>query len=241
MKRSHCFLIIIFCAGMLAGGVICIVLSLAIASNPGQTPVPTATALDLPIFTPITSPGLTLTTRPTPLPTVTVTPIPVTPTPTSTATPTARPTATQTPTLTLTPRRMATGTFLKDSPRDGYGELTIKNELNTQDAVAVLTPAGSKFPLIAVYIRARDSFTIKGIRDGSYELYFCLGENWDDQQGRFTRNVTRERFEEPLSFETALVTGGVQYTSITVTLYEVPGGMAETEPVPEEEFPDLRH
>jgi hypothetical protein len=112
--------------------------------------------------------------------------------------------------------------------------------LNHQDAVAVLTPVGSKFPLVAVYIRAGDSFTIKGIKDGSYELYFKLGEDWDDQQGQFTRNVTRERFMELLSFETSSVAGGVQFTTITVTLYELPEGNAETTPVPEEEFPKLR-
>ena len=106
--------------------------------------------------------------------------------------------------------------------------------------MAVLTPVGSKFPLVAVYIRAGDSFTIKGIKDGSYELYFKLGEDWDDQQGQFTRNVTRERFMELLSFETSSVAGGVQFTTITVTLYGLPEGNAETTPVPEEEFPKLR-
>jgi hypothetical protein len=168
-----------------------------------------------------------------------------TPAPTSTATPTMTPTATPTatpaPTLTPTPRRLPTGTFIKYSLGNGYGELTIKNELSRQDAVAILIPIGSKSPSVAVYIRATDSFTVKGIKDGSYELYFTQGEDWDDQRGRFTKNVARERFEEPLSFETAFVTGGRQYTSITVTLYAVPGGTAESEPVPEEEFPDLRY
>ena len=106
--------------------------------------------------------------------------------------------------------------------------------------MAILTRAGSNSPLIAVYIRAGDTFTVEGIENSVYELYFSLGEDWDDQRMQFTRNVVRERFEEPLSFETSSAPGGVQYTAITVTLYPVPGGTAATESVSEEEFPDLR-
>jgi len=40
-----------------------------------------------------------------------------------------------------------------------------------------LPTLGSNVPIIAIYIRAGDSFTIKGRRDGTYELYFSLGED----------------------------------------------------------------
>ncbi len=194
------------------------------------TPSPTLAATATP--TPSPTPTATATLTPSPAPTATATPIPP-PTPTATAKPTATPTP--------LPRRLATGTFIKDSPRGGHGELTIRNELSGRDAVAVLTPAGSDSPLIAVYIRAGDSFTVQGIEDGAYELYFTLGEDWDDQPMRFTRKARLERFKDLLSFQTIPVTGGIQYTSIEVTLYAVPGGTAETETVPEEGFPDLRH
>lgn len=212
---------------MLAGGVVCVISALLLSQESHLTPVPTLTS--------------TPTRKPLAISTLTQTLI-VTPTspPAATPTPTVTPTSTATPMPTPTPRRLPTGTIIKDSPRNGYGELVIKNELNNQDAVAVLTPIGSKTPLIAIYIRAGDFFPIKGIEDGSYDLYFSLGEDWDDQQGQFTRKASPQRFVEPLSFQTVPVTGGVQYTSITVTLYKVITGTTETTPVPEEEFPGLR-
>jgi len=150
----------------------------------------------------------------------------------STKTTTPLPATTPSPTPTATPKRLSTGTYIKDSLRNGYGELTIKNQLNEKDAVTVLTLIGSKSPLISVYIRAEDSFTIKGIKDGLYELYFSLGEDWDEKQGRFTKNASFERFEDPIEFITTYDT----YTIYEVTLYGVVGGNAATENVPASSF-----
>jgi hypothetical protein len=162
-----------------------------------------------------------------------------TPEPSATPTLTPSPTATPRPTATPTPRRLVTGTFLEDNRGGGHGELTIKNYLNNQDAVAILTPFDSTSPVFAVYITANGALTIPEIDDGLYHLYFSLGEDWDSQQKKFTRKVSRKRFEEPLSFETSETSLYIQYTSIEVTLYAVPEGGASTIPVSEAEFPDL--
>jgi hypothetical protein len=133
------------------------------------------------------------------------------------------------------PRRLATGTIVGEvGSRDGKGQLTVENGLDL-DAVAILSGLDEQ-TLIAVYVQADDSFTLTGIRDGTYDLYFSLGEDWDSEQAEFTRRVRRSRFEESFSFRTTATT----YTGWTVTLHPVAGGTAETEPVPEDEFPPLK-
>ena len=186
------------------------------------TPRPTATSM------PTTTPTPTVT--PTPRPTLTST---WTPTPTPTLTP--RPTRTRAPTPLPSPtltRRLATGTVIKEvGPRNGDGELTVENGLDL-DAVAVLSRDGW---LLAVYVRHNSSHTVTGIPDGSYELYFTLGEDWDAEQGAFTRRRDLSRFEEPFPFTSTATT----YSIWSVTLHPVPGGTANSQDVPENQFPDL--
>jgi hypothetical protein len=136
-------------------------------------------------------------------------------------------------------QRPATGTVIKDAGiLTGQGKLTVENGLS-YDAVAVLTPAGSKEALYAVYVRAKDSYTAAGIRDGAYNLYFVVGQDWDEGQKSFQKVVSRERFEEVLEFETESTWQGTRYTSIRVTLHQVVGGNAPTEEVSARQFPRL--
>ena len=185
-------------------------------STPTATSMPTATPT--PTVTPTSRPTLTRTWTPTPTPTLT-------PKPTLTRAPTPLPS----PTLT---RRLATGTVIKEvGPRNGDGELTVENGLDL-DAVAVLSRDGW---LLAVYVRHNSSHTITGIPDGSYELYFTLGEDWDAEQGAFTRRRDLSRFEESFPFTSTATT----YSVWSVTLHPVPGGTADSQDVPENQFPDL--
>ncbi len=139
------------------------------------------------------------------------------------------------PSPTIQFRSLSTGTFLVKKISGGYGELTIENGRGL-DAVGVLASSREpKIPLLAVYIQSEDSFTIKGIEDDMYTLYFTLGEDWDSDLEKFTRKTTYARFEEELKFETTRT----MYTTFTVTLHPVVGGTAETEPVSEADFPEL--
>ena len=108
------------------------------------------------------------------------------------------------------------------------------------DAVAVLQllegPAALVGQFVAVYVQSQDNLTIGRITDGVYDLYFTLGEDWDADEGAFTRNTRRSRFDEPFPFTTT----ATQYTGWSVTLHGVAGGTADTEPVPEDAFPDLK-
>ena len=104
------------------------------------------------------------------------------------------------------------------------------------DAVAVLSrPEEPKIPLMAVYIRAGDSHTIRGIIDGVYILNFTLGKNWDEGSKKFTGKAVYQRFKDEFDFNTT----SDQYTTWDVTLNPVVGGTADTEYLNEDEFPVL--
>jgi len=130
-----------------------------------------------------------------------------------------------------------TGILQDRQPRGGYGELTVENGRD-DDAVAILTQLDGS-PAKSAYIRAGESFTITGIADGHYELYFALGEGWDRERLEFTEAARRARFEDLLSFSTTRSATHITYSSYSVTLHGVVGGTAVTRDVPADEFPNL--
>ena len=137
------------------------------------------------------------------------------------------------------PQRPNTGTFVKDQVRDGYGELTIINDNSMQDALVVLTDT-AKVPRIAVYIRSGDSFTISGIVDGTYEVYFKFGNKWDGSSTNFVERGNQYRLGRPIDITTTWKSDRVEYNIWKLALEEaVPNAnMAIGKvPVSEWEFP----
>jgi hypothetical protein len=117
----------------------------------------------------------------------------------------------------------------------GKGELEIDNGLDL-DAVGILSSVKEpKVPIIAVYISAGDSFTITGISDNVYILYFSVGESWDLKSNRFLEKSLYQKFNNQFEFTTTLE----EYTTWEVTLHPVVGGEAQTFPVSENQFPIL--
>jgi hypothetical protein len=142
------------------------------------------------------------------------------------------PTLAATPTPTRPPRRLSTGTIIREvGVRNGPGELTVNNGRDL-DAVVILTNKTSSE--IAVYIQANDIFTIKGIQDGPYHIYFALGEDWDSDSAQFTRSAGFFRFEASPLFLYP------RSTIFEATLHAVVGGEARVEKLSEEKFPDLK-
>jgi len=135
-----------------------------------------------------------------------------------------------------------TGTFLKDTIGGGQGKLTIINDNPTRDSVAVLTTT-DKGPVLVVYIRSKDSFTISGIQDGSYDMYFEIGNNWNSSSSRFTDESEFYRIDRSFPFETIERSDGIEYSVWTVALEEAAPNANEAGrkiSVNEEDFPDLK-
>ena len=114
--------------------------------------------------------------------------------------------------------RPETGTLIKDFARNGYGELIIHNNW-TMDTVAVLTDSKVK-PLLAVYIRSKDSYKITKIEDGSYGLYFTVGNLWDAQARKFRSVLGYYRYNPPLVFQTTETEKDIEYSIFELDLYE---------------------
>lgn len=141
-------------------------------------------------------------------------------------------------TVNYEPRRLLTGTFIVKKLSGGRGELTIENGLSS-DAIVVLSKSTRpKVALMSVYIQSENTYTITGIPDGVYILYYSFGEDWDSNSKKFTVTPTHGRFKGELEFKTTTTATHIDYTGYTATLHPVPGGTAKTEPVSEADFPE---
>ena len=141
-------------------------------------------------------------------------------------------------TINYEPRRLLTGTFIVKKLSGGRGELTIENGLSS-DAVVVLSKSTRpKIALMSVYLQSENTYTITGIPDGVYILYYSFGEDWDSNSKKFTVTQTYGRFKEELEFKTTTTGTHIDYTGYAATLHPVPGGTAKTEHVSEADFPE---
>ena len=104
------------------------------------------------------------------------------------------------------------------------------------DTVAVLTDKNVK-PLVVVYIRSRDSLKITKIEDGSYGLYFTVGDLWDSKARKFSSVMGYYRYNPLLVFQTNETANDIEYSVFELDLYEA----GASNFVPEIfDFPDLR-
>jgi hypothetical protein len=85
----------------------------------------------------------------------------------------------------------------------------------------------------SAYIRAQESYTMRGLHDGTYYLYFTKGSNWNGN--KFTADASYRRFDDPLPFTTTSTT----YSIWRVTLHGVAGGTASARNVDEDAFPGV--
>ncbi|MEV6595924.1 hypothetical protein AB0M36_03560 [Actinoplanes sp. NPDC051346] len=130
-------------------------------------------------------------------------------------------------------RRLKNGTFIGRSGSGGLGELKIKN--GAADTTITLVPSKGKKPkpTLTVYVRGGDTYTAKGIRDGTYRIYTASGEDWNAGRKGFTRGCDYSKFDDTFKFTTTSSS-----TSIwTITLTPVVGGNASTSDVDPNSFP----
>ncbi len=122
--------------------------------------------------------------------------------------------------------RLPTGTYLVRRVESGMGELRIKNGLN-DDALVQATRRGGPTE-IAVYLRRRSSFTVTGIPEGVYVLYFSTGRCWDTRSLHFSMPQVSRRFQQLLNFHSLDLGTKTRYFSFNVTLHSGSGGTAQT-------------
>ena len=131
--------------------------------------------------------------------------------------------------------RPETGTYIKDIDRNGSGVLVIHNNWR-MDTVAVLADQNVR-PLTAVFIRAKESLNITGIKDGNYNLYFTVGNYWDAEDRKFDSVFGYYRYSSPLSFKTTDIGDELEYSIYELDLYEAAGSNFLPDYF---QFPDLR-
>jgi hypothetical protein len=129
--------------------------------------------------------------------------------------------------------RPETGTLIMGEqsvdPNTGY--LKIENGLES-DAVVVITDTSAvPIPVMAVYIRGGDTYTIDHVGVGKFKVYFAVGDNWDMSTMKFTSNKRYKRFGEWFDFSNYWY---------QITLHPVPSGTAQTDYLQEDEFPVLK-
>lgn len=131
-------------------------------------------------------------------------------------------------------RRLPTGRYIRSESRTGRGTLTIHNG-GTQDAV--ITLVRSKRKVVSVYVRKKGKFTVSGVRDGKYRIYFTTGVDWDPKARSFTRSCSFSQFDDPLGFRTTYSSTLVRWQTWRITLHRITGGNARTRNVDPDKFP----
>lgn len=130
--------------------------------------------------------------------------------------------------------RPPNGHFVRSGSRGGRGTLTVDNG-GSVDAVVTLVRGGK--PAVSVYVRESKTYTVTGVTDGSYEIFFTGGTGWDGRARAFGRNCTFQRFDDPLRFRTVRTATEIRWSTWKITLEPVPGGNASTSDVAPGEFP----
>ena len=77
---------------------------------------------------------------------------------------------------------------------------------------------------------------MKGIPEGTYQLRYAAGLDWDDDEATFLCDPDYSEFEREFTFTEQTNQKGVQYHSITVTLHPVVGGNIRSKRISREEF-----
>ncbi|MGV3659104.1 MAG: SEL1-like repeat protein [Prosthecobacter sp.] len=152
----------------------------------------------------------------------------------------AAPEAAQPPMQHLpTDNRLDSGVLLTDNFREfgGKGQLILDNGLTDDAYVKVV---GGRKLWASFYVRGGDKFTLDHVPDGTYQVLYCTGFDWDPKARDFGRGQQARRHDNSFDFTTTRTTQGSQVTVstpvITLTLHAVPNGNAPTSEVTLEEF-----
>lgn len=127
----------------------------------------------------------------------------------------------------------ANGTVLHSGCQGGYGEVTIKND--NSPALVKLESTSDPSVYLTVYVRAGSSTTVH-VNDGSYRLKYAVGTVWYGEQDLFGGTTSCSEANSVISISTTYSGNQVSYSSVQLTLYQVPGGNMSTKSIPTSGF-----
>lgn len=146
------------------------------------------------------------------------------------------------PPPTHIPDSLVNGTVLiRQSGPVGEGKLSIDNG-TTQDAVVkMVSVEPNRKTYYMVYVEANNRVEVAGVRDGTYELFFGTGVDWDRKKRVFLQDASYSKFDEEFVFKQTRSEDGygritIYSSSWNVTLHTVPAGNATKTGVSEQEF-----
>ena len=119
--------------------------------------------------------------------------------------------------------------YLKGYPTvllGSYSSVTVDNSQNDSDVFVKLFSLNTTPPKAAsvFFIRAHDTFTVKGIKRGNYDVRYR-----DLTSGVLSRT-------EQFNLKEVRTARGVQFSKLRLTLYKVLNGNMKTQPISEGEF-----
>ncbi|MEU6716653.1 hypothetical protein ABZ897_34750 [Nonomuraea sp. NPDC046802] len=131
-------------------------------------------------------------------------------------------------------RRLKNGSFIRKGSLNGRGSLEVNNG-SSRDAVITVVKGGSK--AFSIYVRKKAKFKVRGVRDGTYRIYFTHGVDWDGKNRAFTRECSFARFQKSVKFKTTFTATQIRWHDWRITLHAISGGNARTSPVDPDDFP----
>jgi hypothetical protein len=140
------------------------------------------------------------------------------------------------PATAYTHRRLANGALVRRAVPGGLGQLTIHNG-NDQDAVVSLVRRSGSVAALALYVRAKSSATTTSVADGTYQVYYTTGSDWDSREHLFTRFCDFEKLNKNIAFTTTQGSGVSRYTTEQITLNTVFAGNVTASKVPADKYP----
>lgn len=125
--------------------------------------------------------------------------------------------------------------IMPDVGTNGYGVLEAQNG-STEDAVLTLYDSAADETIREVYVAAKHSVRMEGIPEGTYELAYTHGLDWDGDDKFRCGDQDYAQFERQLAFTEERDQEGVRYKTITVTLHPVVEGNVRTKKISRQEF-----
>ena len=132
-------------------------------------------------------------------------------------------------------RSLPSSTVLVSPATSGGGSLKVTNGTNRAAYIKLVDPR-SRTLVAAFYVKSNSIFTLKQVPDGTYQVLFVLGEDWDAKTQSLTGSKHFSKFDRSLNFTTTQLSDRIEYTVFQLTLHPVVGGNATTSSVDEREF-----